>query len=92
MSTQRKTTTFYTKLLDAGDGTGDQIFVLPDELEKQLGWKDGDVVTVTAGENGEIWIKKKEKIKMGPTVLAIGVTVVTACVWLLYRHRKGAKK
>lgn len=89
MTTPKETTTFYTRLHDAGDGSGDQILVFPDELEKQLGWRDWDVVSVTAGESGEIWIKKKEKAKISTAFLAVGVAVGAACAWLLYKRRKG---
>lgn len=35
-------TTWTIKLLDAGDGSGDAILCLPDELLESLGWSVGD--------------------------------------------------
>jgi len=35
-------TTWSIKLLDAGDGSGDAILCLPDELLESLGWSPGD--------------------------------------------------
>jgi len=37
-----KPTTWAIKLLDAGDGSGDAILCLPDELLESLGWSIGD--------------------------------------------------
>lgn len=39
-------TTWTTKLLDAGDGSGDAILCLPDELIESLGWSIGDNLTL----------------------------------------------
>lgn len=50
---------WYTRLLDAGDGSGDCIFVLPDDLRDQLGWQEGDTVIVSTDKEGDIWIRKK---------------------------------
>jgi hypothetical protein len=46
------------KLVDAGDGSGDAVLVLPDELLMQLGWDEEDTLEVSAG-NDQITIKRK---------------------------------
>jgi len=50
--------TWQAKLVDAGDGSGDAMLVLPDELLMQLGWDEEDTLGVSAG-NGQITIKQK---------------------------------
>ena len=37
-----------TTLIDAGDGTGDAILTLPDELMTLTGWVEGDVLSLEA--------------------------------------------
>jgi hypothetical protein len=44
-------TTWTIKLLDAGDGTGDAMLCLPDELLESLGWSLGDNLTFSFVEN-----------------------------------------
>ncbi|MBI1891278.1 MAG: hypothetical protein HYS18_11560 [Burkholderiales bacterium] len=47
-----------TTIVDAGDGSGDAFLELPTELLARFGWKIGDIVTVTASENGCLFIGK----------------------------------
>lgn len=41
---------FTTTVVDAGDGTGDGIIEVPDELLAALGWRVGDVLSVVVRE------------------------------------------
>ena len=50
-------TTWKTKLIDAGDGSGDALVELPDALLKVLGWIEGDVLDISIEEN-TILLKK----------------------------------
>jgi hypothetical protein len=46
-------------LIDVGDGSGDSILELPPEMVNQWGLKEGDVIELNKGNNGEILIAKK---------------------------------
>ena len=37
---------FYADLIDADDGSGDQILQFPDELLAETGWKEGTVLNM----------------------------------------------
>lgn len=50
--------TWQAKLVDAGDGSGDAVLVLPDELMMQLGWDEEDMLEVSVG-NGQITVERK---------------------------------
>lgn len=43
------------------DENGDLIIPLPLPLLKQLGWKDGDDVTIGVDEHGKIFLRKADK-------------------------------
>lgn len=49
-------------LIDAGDGSGDAILNLPDELMTLMGWAIGDTLSVEVIDNGI----KVTKINNGP--------------------------
>lgn len=46
-----------TTILDAGDGSGDGILELPDELCSQMGWKAGDKLSLTLTESGGLLLR-----------------------------------
>lgn len=50
--------TWQAKLVDAGDGSGDAVLVLPDELLMQLGWDEEDTLDVSV-RNDHITVKRK---------------------------------
>ena len=43
------------------DENGDLIIPLPLPLLKQLGWKDGDDVTIATDEQGKLFLRKTSK-------------------------------
>ena len=43
------------------DENGDLIIPLPLTLLKQLGWKDGDDVTISIDEQGKLFLRKASK-------------------------------
>ena len=47
-------------LEDAGDGSGDLILPLTDEIMESAGWKNGDTLEWIDNKNGTWSIKKKE--------------------------------
>ncbi len=47
-----------TTLLDAGDGSGDSIVELPDELLAQLDWKMGDTLTISKRDSGALMLRR----------------------------------
>lgn len=49
---------WYTTMCDAEDGTGDGILPLPHELFEQLGWKEGDMLSITQTESGELILRR----------------------------------
>ena len=54
---------FYADLLDADDGTGDQILQFPDELLAETGWKEGTVLNmrVESSPTGNVIIVTEKK-------------------------------
>ena len=46
-------------LEDAGDGSGDAILLLPDDLLEHLNWHEGDVLDLSATDDGAIRVVKK---------------------------------
>lgn len=54
---------FYADLLDADDGTGDQILQFPDELLAETGWKEGTVLNmrVESTPTGNVIIVTEKK-------------------------------
>jgi len=42
---------YYVDLIDANDGTGDQILQFPDELLAETGWKEGTVLNMRVEES-----------------------------------------
>lgn len=51
--------TWQTKLVDAGDDSGDAILELPDELLMQLGWDEDDTLEVSLQNNQISVVRKK---------------------------------
>ena len=49
-----------TTIRDAGDGSGDGILELPDGMLTQLGWKDGDTLSITKEESGDLILRRVE--------------------------------
>lgn len=47
-----------TTIRDAGDGSGDGILELPDDMLTQLGWKDGDTLSITKEESGDLILRR----------------------------------
>lgn len=45
-------------IVDAGDGSGDGILELPDELMEQLGWKIGDTLALAVNTENELVVRK----------------------------------
>ena len=43
---------------DAGDGSGDGIIELPDELLAHMGWKDEDTLSVTKDDSGDLILRR----------------------------------
>lgn len=41
---------FTTTLIDTGDGTGDGLLELPDDLLALLGWREGDILSIEVPE------------------------------------------
>lgn len=54
---------FYANLIDADDGTGDQILQFPDELLAETGWKEGTVLDmrVETSPTGNVIIVTEKK-------------------------------
>jgi len=50
--------TWQAKLVDAGDGSGDAVIALPDELLMQLGWGEDDTLEVSI-HNDQISVVRK---------------------------------
>jgi antitoxin ChpS len=74
------------RLLDIGDGSGDRMIELPDELLEHLGWKLGDVLELRERPGNEIVIRRvipspaveAMKKMMGSTKLVKGSGAKTA--------------
>ena len=58
MSSKLRTTKWSGEILDAGDGTGDGILELPIELTAQLGWQEGDKLSVTLTAKNILMLNK----------------------------------
>lgn len=58
--TGNRTSLWRTTLVDAGDGSGDGIVALPDELLMQLGWQEGDTLSIVQDESGDLVIRRVE--------------------------------
>lgn len=59
------TTNKWTLEVKEDPETGDAIIEFPDDLMKQAGWKEGDEIVWTEGENGSyVLTTKKESVKM----------------------------
>jgi hypothetical protein len=54
---------YYIDLIDANDGTGDQILQFPDELLAETGWKEGTVLNMRVEESptGNVIIVTEKK-------------------------------
>ncbi|OGB24859.1 MAG: hypothetical protein A3I66_13715 [Burkholderiales bacterium RIFCSPLOWO2_02_FULL_57_36] len=52
---------FTAQLMDAGDGSGDAMLELPDELLALVGWKEGDVLIMAITEAGELRLKRTDR-------------------------------
>ena len=49
---------WHLTLEDASDGSGDAILPLPDDLLEQLNWQEGDVLELSATDDGAIHVVK----------------------------------
>ncbi|MGS0738176.1 hypothetical protein ACVBEG_16910 [Pseudomonas sp. GG8] len=49
---------FQSTLINAGDGSGDQIVSLPDERVQEMGWQEGDVLNIRKRVDGVIVLSK----------------------------------
>lgn len=47
-----------TQVVDAGDGSGDCLLLLPDGMVAALGWKISDTFEISVGPNSEIVMKR----------------------------------
>ncbi|MES2014058.1 MAG: AbrB/MazE/SpoVT family DNA-binding domain-containing protein [Pseudomonadota bacterium] len=56
-----KSKTWKVHLIDTGDGTGDAIIELPDDLLAETGWAIGDVIDVEPGD-GCVFLKVSNEI------------------------------
>ena len=52
---------WHTTIIDAADGSGDGILELPDELLAQVGWKEGDTLTITKADSGDLILRRAPK-------------------------------
>lgn len=50
--------TWQTTVLDAGDGCGECVLELPEDLLVRTGWKEGDTLIITQAESGG-WILER---------------------------------
>lgn len=55
-------TVWHTTIQDADDGSGDGILELPSDLLMQLGWKEGDLLTIEKMDSGELILRRAEKL------------------------------
>jgi hypothetical protein len=49
---------FQSTLIDAGDGSGDQIVSLPDERVQEMDWQEGDALNIRKRVDGVIVLSK----------------------------------
>lgn len=54
---------FNTTVVDAGDGTGDGIIEIPNELLESLGWREGDVLSVIVSEPAVLVVERLDNRK-----------------------------
>jgi len=54
---------FTTTVVDAGDGTGDGMLEIPDELLAALGWREGDVLNVKVHEPSVLVLERLDEKK-----------------------------
>jgi len=54
---------FTTTVVDAGDGTGDGMLEIPDELLAALGWCEGDVLNVKVREPSVLVLERLDEKK-----------------------------
>jgi hypothetical protein len=59
-STDTRTNLWRTTIVEASDGSGDGIMQLPDELLMQIGWKEGDTLSIIEDESGDLIIRRVE--------------------------------
>jgi hypothetical protein len=59
MQAHEATKQWRVPLIDVGDGSGDCILELPDEVVTSLGWREGDVLEVEQLTKGEFVLRKK---------------------------------
>lgn len=60
-NTDTQSTVWHTTMQDAGDGSGDGILELSDELMAQMGWKEGDTLSITKTDSGELILRRVEE-------------------------------
>lgn len=48
---------FTATLIDTGDGTGDAYLPLTDEVVEELGWKEGDAITLSFIDGALVMVK-----------------------------------
>ncbi|MFZ6690015.1 hypothetical protein ACO0K0_19950 [Undibacterium sp. SXout11W] len=58
---------FTTTVVDAGDGTGDGMIEIPDELLAALGWHEGDVLNVKVREPSVLVLERLDEKKGAQT-------------------------
>jgi hypothetical protein len=58
LTSNMRPTQWSTTIEDAGDGSGDGMLLLPDDLVEQLGWKEGDVLAISPTDSGKIVIRR----------------------------------
>ena len=47
-------------IIEADDGSGDQILEFPDDMMKQAGWKEGDTIEWIDNKDGSWTLRKKD--------------------------------
>lgn len=52
---------FTSRIIDAGDDTGDGILELPDALMAELGWREEDLLDVSMNETGCLIVRRAEE-------------------------------
>ena len=54
---------FTTTVVDAGDGTGDGVIEIPNDLLDALGWREGDVLSVIVREPSVLVVERLDNKK-----------------------------
>jgi len=57
--------TWHATLRNAGDGSDNKTFVLPDELLDRLGWREGDMLTIAIFGPDELIVRRADKSTFG---------------------------